>query len=981
MYDLSESDRRKAMKGGFVMWIKIDDVDRTDEILNHYIDNKTNLVEVRFKGKTRNYYNYSWNRIEIGPSEKIYLDENEWITYKGARLDGVSFYEKIGDNVKINGTYYKQANIEFHAFKLHPIQENQGVVIKGERKTVSKIEMSKDLVRITFEGEDQPYLHPYDRKNISFESKNNYRFVDLLSYYKKIASVKDSSMDSDSSEVGYLEKQINDMVIQDDDALNAFFTKNSYIYEETGLPTIYPFGINLSQRVAIKNVATHQLSLIQGPPGTGKTRSILNILANLIIQGKTAAVVSSNNEAVKNVHEKMVEDGYGFLLAMLGKKENRTKFFDNQSTYPEELYAWERSPEEMLQLLKDIEAHETTVVSLLEGQNRLSEIEFLLSEYKHEYKYFGDYLAENQIQKLRKFNFFKLDDQKLLELIVDLDYLEITSFGLRERIVSLFKYGIYQFKQFEELEAILLDLQKNYYERKILDLKHEQRSIEENLKTNNFDDEMKQLEEKSMLYFRGYLANRFNSQSERIKFSGEDYYKPDVFKQFILEYPIILSTTHAIAKSKDPRHKFDYLIVDEASQVELVPGIIALNTASNAIIVGDLKQLPHIPDSKVKEHIDEWNIQYSISEPYDYGKQSLLSAIYHLFGDEVANVMLQEHYRCHSRIIGFCNKKYYNGELICHTKNRSKNPLVLLKTVKGNHMRIGEEAVNRITNIRELESLRDEEFLESIDLNFEAEKSFGFVAPFRGQTNAAKNILPEDFQKDTVHKFQGRECDVIMFSSVLDQKWMSKRYLNFVDEPSLINVAVSRAKEKFILVSDVDVFKQSKGEINDLIRYMEYYEDDSQLHQSKVRSIFDLMYSDYKEELERKRRNPNWKISKYDSENLGRELIERILLEKGSYKYTSEVRLKELIRDDSLLTTQEKQYARRNSRVDFLIYNKFDNQPVLAIEIDGYHYHENNPKQCINDALKNSIFEKYAIPLVRLATNHSGEEEKILSYL
>jgi len=167
-----------------------------------------------------------------------------------------------------------------------------------------------------------------------------------------------------------------------------------------------------------------------------------------------------------------------------------------------------------------------------------------------------------------------------------------------------------------------------------------------------------------------------------------------------------------------------------------------------------------------------------------------------------------------------------------------------------------------------------------------------------------------------------------MFSSVLDQKWLSKRYLNFVDEPTLINVAVSRAKEKFILVSDVDVFKTSKGEINDLIRYMEYYEDDSQLHQSKVRSIFDLMYSDYKKALERKRQNPKWRISKDDSENLGRELIEKIILEKGSYKYAAEMRLKEFIRDETLLTEQEKQYTRRNSRVDFVIYNQFDNQGV-----------------------------------------------------
>lgn len=64
---------------------------------------------------------------------------------------------------------------------------------------------------------------------------------------------------------------------------------------------------------------THSISVIQGPPGTGKTQTILNILANLItLQHKSVAVVSNNNDAVKNVIQKLTESGYGFLTAQLG---------------------------------------------------------------------------------------------------------------------------------------------------------------------------------------------------------------------------------------------------------------------------------------------------------------------------------------------------------------------------------------------------------------------------------------------------------------------------------------------------------------------------------------------------------------------------------------------------------------------------------------------------------------------------------------
>lgn len=50
--------------------------------------------------------------------------------------------------------------------------------------------------------------------------------------------------------------------------------------------------------------------------------------------------------------------------------------------------------------------------------------------------------------------------------------------------------------------------------------------------------------------------------------------------------------------------------------------------------------------------------------------------------------ILREHYHYHPQIIEFCNQKYYDGKLIPYTNpNLSEYPLVLYKTVEGNHMR------------------------------------------------------------------------------------------------------------------------------------------------------------------------------------------------------------------------------------------------------------------------------------------------------
>lgn len=67
--------------------------------------------------------------------------------------------------------------------------------------------------------------------------------------------------------------------------------------------------------------------------------------------------------------------------------------------------------------------------------------------------------------------------------------------------------------------------------------------------------------------------------------------------------------------------------------------------------------------------------------------------------------------------------------------------------------------------------------------------------------------------------------------------------------------------------------------------------------------------------------------------------------------------------------------------VDFVVCNRVSNRALLAIEVDGLAYHENNPGQLERDLLKNQIFETYGIPLLRLPTTASGEEQRIRAEL
>ena len=122
---------------------------------------------------------------------------------------------------------------------------------------------------------------------------------------------------------------------------------------------------------------------------------------------------------------------------------------------------------------------------------------------------------------------------------------------------------------------------------------------------------------------------------------------------------------------------------------------------------------------------------------YDYFEHSILSSIISLYGKTLPRVVLREHYRCHPQIIEFCNQKYYNGDLIPYTSpTLSKMPLVLYKTVEGNHMRkVTRGKEKGKYNQRELDVIV-EEVLNNPDLAADSSK-IHFVKQYRKQADTA----------------------------------------------------------------------------------------------------------------------------------------------------------------------------------------------------------------------------------------------------
>jgi superfamily I DNA and/or RNA helicase len=238
--------------------------------------------------------------------------------------------------------------------------------------------------------------------------------------------------------------------------------------------------------------------------------------------------------------------------------------------------------------------------------------------------------------------------------------------------------------------------------------------------------------------------------------------------------------------------------------------------------------------------------------------------------------------------------------------------------------------------------------------------------------------LPKGTEADTIHKFQGREKDVIIFNTV------KNKIEPFIDNPNLINVAVSRAVKEFIVVKPESMELPYGTNIGDMIRYMCYTTDPNEtIVKGSICSVFDLLYKEYNNvfiSFISSGKNVKGSAAEIIIHKLLNEKILSNNVQFSSIDMVREYKLRDLIRDYHPFSEDEIRFIRNNSRIDFLLYSKIDKTPVLAIEVDGVSFHDNKLQQ-ERDSKKNHILELIGLPLLRLSTDGHNEETKIIERL
>lgn len=236
---------------------------------------------------------------------------------------------------------------------------------------------------------------------------------------------------------------------------------------------------------------------------------------------------------------------------------------------------------------------------------------------------------------------------------------------------------------------------------------------------------------------------------------------------------------------------FDLVIFDEASQCFAENGLPAMLRGQQVLVAGDSKQL---------QPNDLYRVRYEEEENEEYLTE--IDSLLHLSSQFLPNHLLRGHYRSKSlELIGFSNKHFYDGDLqlIPHfdVQNDSSTAIDFIK-VEG----LWEQQKN------EVEAQKVKELCSGL-IALEPNRSIGVVTFNHNQAKLIQDLVDEPkVSVKNIENIQGDEFDILIFSVAYAPDVKGKLRFQFgtlgmAGGENRLNVAITRAREKVIVVSSI----------------------------------------------------------------------------------------------------------------------------------------------------------------------------------
>ncbi len=377
------------------------------------------------------------------------------------------------------------------------------------------------------------------------------------------------------------------------------------------------------------------------------------------------------------------------------------------------------------------------------------------------------YTFDEQIKKHPKYELVLEKESFIRELENSDDYIEEDDFDVLHRKDNFINRIFKQIFSIEENESSL----NNY--------------VSEVNKTKNID-----------------MINEIQLEIDNIK----NNIQSDIVKNIKIIASTVLSSSSFITKDME----FDYVIMDEASQVPVYLALIPLMKTNRFILIGDNKQLQPIGNS---------NASYLLNK-----------SIFNLLIEKYPNnyTFLNIQYRMNQQISDVASKLYYDGKLL--TGDNVKNQKINI--INDNSFLLNDDAITFIdtSNVNfdesevgggccnRYESSLVVSIVKSLLSNNIPEEEIGVITPYKKQKLYLQKLLDSEeinVECDTIYRFQGREKDVILLSFCKSLNMsLTKFQKKFLADKNQLNVSITRSRKKLIIIGNYDMLSGASNIMN-----------------------------------------------------------------------------------------------------------------------------------------------------------------------
>lgn len=665
---------------------------------------------------------------------------------------------------------------------------------------------------------------------------------------------------------------------------------------------LYNDKVNLDQLLVIHNGLKYPVLYVQGPPGSGKTNTILNTVVTAFFNNKTVLISSYNNHPVDEIYQKLSHlkykgDDIPFPIIRLGNSE-KLKDAIKQIRLLFKITSSMQVFDSSLNRKKTYEEHKTKALSDL---LRKYEEKLDLSERKE--------MIKTMLSSSSNLPFLaNLQGEQLVNVNNTLKEIgEITDDDIKP-LISHDRLELFKFLNFTSAKFI----------KRLSEPKYEE--LTDIIFTKDLNEAVRQLNQ--------YLSNDEN------------------FQKFLKIFPVVATTNISAHRLGEPKQYFDMVIMDEASQCNTAVALVPIIRGEQLLLVGDPQQL------KPVILLDERNNlilkkRYNITDEYDYRNKSVYQTF--LSADAVSDeVLLSYHYRCHPKIIGFNNKKYYNNKLNIRSSDNEKQPLEFI------------ECHSKDTTLKNTSESEAREIVHYVKTH--PDKTIAVITPFVNQRNAIQEELNQsgitNVDCGTVHAFQGDEKQEIIFSLALTDKTHEKTYSWLKNNKELINVATSRAKERLVIIGDMEQLNRlhHPGDDDDLFELCNYVSSNG------ITTI-----------TERAPESRALGIKPYSTETETAFLetlnhaINAMMITKTKYVVKKEVPISQVFNSSNQVND-----LFYTGRFDYIVYERDGKEwlPVFAIELDG-NEHTTDLRVIERDKKKQQICDEHNFQLIRVPNNYA----------